>query len=718
MKNSWGLSKKVISEKLNNVKKRGKDAAAGKKADKKPKAEIRGLRSIRSKLIISYLIPIVLIIVLGTISYQRAADTIIKNYEISMENTSQKTAEYFDLMMKTVATNCNQIAIDNTLRSYYRGSYQDEPLEEKKNFQEIKKSVFMDAFSSEFVTGIYTFAGYGNSCISYLDVKKLDYAGYGETAEGQQMAEAKEKIVYSGYHNDLDGLTGHSPEEYAFCVKRNITNQSAEPIGIIILDISMEAARDPLVKLNMEEGSMCALVSPDGRQITDQEEDNGVLFTEMEAFDTFLQGSEESRSAYEDYEGKQYLYLFSKVGDTGFTVCSMIPKEQITEKLKDIQTATMIIVILALVISIFTAAFISTGINSSIRRLSKVMKAVAEGNLTVTISMKGKDEFKKLGEHTGHMLSNTKELIQQAGLVSEEVLGSVTHVTDTSGQMSTTTDHINEAIGKVNEGVYRQTDEVESCLAKMDELAEQIEQVDKETDGAIRRADKSKQMMEKGIAAIDLLDEKAGETAKVTVKVIEKIEALAEETKAITEIIGTIREIASRTNLLSLNARIEASRVGSAGSGFAVVAEEVRKLSEESMRSVEHIGEIVRRIENETRSTVLVARESEKIVEEQESAMEDTVAAFREMSESVDGLARKIEKIAGNMRNMEDSKDKTMEAVANISGVSRETLLSTNQMKDAVEVQLLAVKELNDATGRLDGEAQKLIEAISKFKVV
>lgn len=698
MKISWGLNKK------------------SKGKQKKAKAEISMLCSIRGKLIISYLIPILLIIVLGTISYKKAADTIITNYEISMENTIEKTAEYYGLMMNTIATGCNQIAIDSTLRSYYRGAYKDEPLQEKKVFQEMKKSMFMDAFSSDFVSGFYTFGEYGSPLISYLDVKKLDYGAYRESEEGKEMAEKKENIVFSGYHNDLDAITGHSAEEYAFSVKRNITNQSAAPVGVIVMDVSMEEAKKPLVNMDLGEGSICALVSADGRQISNLEEETAA-FPSMEVFQSFVQGEERSCADYIRIEGKKYLYLFSKVGDTGFTVCTMIPQSLITSRLKDIQTVTIVIVLLALLISMFIAAFISTGINTSIKRISRVMKAVAEGDLTVTVSMKGKDEFKKLGDHAGNMLKNTKELLGKAGMVSGEVLQSVSHVADTSGQMVVTTDNIKDAILRVNEGVYRQNGEVESCLAKMDELAVQIEQVDKETEGAMKRADTSRAVVEKGISAIDVLEKKAGETAKVTGRVIDKIEALAEETKAITDIIKTIREIASRTNLLSLNARIEASRVGSAGSGFAVVAEEVRKLSEESMRSAERIGEIVSRIEKETQNTVLVARESEKIVEEQEKAMEDTVEAFHEMTGSTDGLARKIEKIAGNMRNMENSKNMTMDAVANISAISRETLSSTTQMKTAVEVQLTAVKELNEATDRLNEEAGELTDAISKFKV-
>lgn len=675
------------------------------------------LYSIRGKLIVSYLIPITFIVVLGIISYQKAADTIIANYEMSMENTIEKTAEYYELMMNTIATNCNQIAIDNSLRSYYRGAYKDDPLQEKKNFREISKSMLRNAFSGDFVSGIYAFGEYGSVCTSYLDVKKLEYGEYSGTQEGETMSQMKENIVFSGYHSDLDAMTGHHDNEYAFTIKRNITNQSSTPVGVVIMDVSMEAAREPLLQMDLGDGSICALMSEDGRGVSNLEEDASFIFTSMDAYQNFVDGMQQTSSAYIEQDGQRYLLLLSKVGDTGFTVCTMIPRELITSRLKDIKTATVIIVILALIISVCTGAVISTGINSSIKRISKVMKSVAEGDLTVSVKIKGKDEFRQLGDHANDMLVNTKELIQKAGMVSGQVMTSVEGVADTSGQMMVSTDNIKDAILNVNAGICRQNEEIEHCLTKMDELAVQIEQVNQETAGAMKRADNSKIVVEKGISAINLLEGKASDTAKVTGQVIDKIEALANETKAITDIIVSIKGIASRTQMLSLNARIEAARLGSAGDGFAVVAEEVRKLSEESVRSVERIGDIVGRIEDGTQNTVAVARESEKIVEEQEEAMADTVQAFHEMSSSVDGLARKIEKIAGNMRNMEQSKDMTMEAVNNISAVSRQTLESTNQMNDAAEKQVSAVQELSDATGRLDDEAQLLTEAISKFKV-
>ena len=229
-------------------------------------------------------------------------------------------------------------------------------------------------------------------------------------------------------------------------------------------------------------------------------------------------------------------------------------------------------------------------------------------------------------------------------------------------------------------------------------------------------AGKNRQVMEDGLGAVKILQDKAGETTQVNARVIERIEELADETGAITEIVGTIREIAGRTNLLSLNASIEAARAGSSGSGFAVVAQEIRKLSAESMNSAARIGEIIERIQKETEVTVLTARESEQIVEAQGQALQETVKAFRNMNSSTDELEEKIRRIAGSMQQMEKGKSAAKEVIEEISSVSADTLASTDQMQAAVKEQLEAVKELTDETEALDRQAGALTEAISKFK--
>ncbi len=471
--------------------------------------------------------------------------------------------------------------------------------------------------------------------------------------------------------------------------------------------------------MELEDGSICALVSGDGRQISgmSSEMQEELMFGQMDAYHEFINGDEESSSSYANYQGNRYLYLFSNVGESGFTICAMIPEEQITGKLRDIQMATMVIVVLALLISTILAGIISTGMTRSIKEISHVMEKVASGDLTVTAKTRGRDEFRRLSEHAGYMLQNTRGLIEKTNLVSEDIRSSVGQLTETTAGLVHNTEEINEAIGSVDLGVQLQETDARSCLTQMDELAKQIELADEEAKGAIRRAQGSKAIMDKGMQAIGVLENKAGETAQITGQVISNIEALAEKNRDITEIIGAIKDIATKTNLLSLNARIEAARAGNTGRGFAVVAEEIRKLSEESMHFVERIDDIVTGIEVETQNTVQVAAASEKIVEAQESAMQDTVEAFNEMSSSVDGLAIKIEKMAEGMKLMSQSKDASMEAITNISSVSTQTFEAAERMKRAVERQRMSVEELDRATEELVEEGENLTESISSFKV-
>lgn len=689
MKNSWGLRKKTNKERVGF--------------------------SIRTKLVISYVIPILLIILLGVISYQKAAESIISSYETNMENTAVKTAEYYELMMDTIATSCNRIAVDTSVRTYYRGGYRDEPLAEKKAFQEIKKSMLLNAFSGNFVDGFYVFGNYGDFSTSYLDVKKMDYGIYAQSAEGEELSASGEKILFDGYHRDLDEITGHDSETYAFTVKRNLTDQASNPIGAVIMDVSIDAAKEPLLKLELGEGSVCALVSEDGRQITGTETE-GLSFDDLSVYQQFAQGDEKQVSGYETYEGKKYLFLFSRVGDTGFSIGMMIPESLILTKLQGIKSATMIVVILALLICGCTATIISTGINRSIGRLSKVMKAVAKGDLTVAVELKGNDEFRRLSEHTRDMLQNSGELIERADQVSQKVIRTAGHVTEASSRMTVTTDEIDQAIRNVNQGVYHQNKQAGEGLARMDELAEQIRNVSGETEKAMDCAGRNRQVMENGLGAVRILQDKAGETTEVNARVIKRIEALADETGAITQIVGTIREIAGRTNLLSLNASIEAARAGSSGSGFAVVAQEIRKLSAESMSSAARIGEIIECIQKETEVTVLTARESEQIVEAQGKALQETVNAFQNMNSSTDDLEEKIRRIASSMQQMEKGKSAAKEVIEEISSVSADTLASTGQMQAAVQEQLEAVKELTEETEALDRQAGALTDAISKFK--
>jgi methyl-accepting chemotaxis protein len=149
--------------------------------------------------------------------------------------------------------------------------------------------------------------------------------------------------------------------------------------------------------------------------------------------------------------------------------------------------------------------------------------------------------------------------------------------------------------------------------------------------------------------------------------VIQKVQEFEKHTANINGFIQVINEIASQTNLLSLNASIEAARAGESGRGFSVVADEMKKLAEQSMQAANQIQKIVKEIQVKTQSTVDTAKAAEEIVSSQTVALEHTVKVFDSINEHVKALVNNLNNISSGMKEIEGSKEDTLTAIESIS---------------------------------------------------
>lgn len=213
------------------------------------------------------------------------------------------------------------------------------------------------------------------------------------------------------------------------------------------------------------------------------------------------------------------------------------------------------------------------------------------------------------------------------------------------------------------------------------------------------------------------LSEKAKSTSVITGQIIDNVSMLNEKSQSISKIVNTINGIAEETNLLSLNASIEAARAGERGRGFAIVADEIRKLADQSVEAVHEIEGVVKEIQIQTKEVVFIANEAESVVSDQETAVRNTEESFADINFRVEKLVNNVTMILSNVHNIKRSKINTLSAIENISAVSQQTAAASLSVTDTTNNQLVVVQSLNDLAKELDNNALNLQNVISQFKV-
>ena len=704
----------------------GEDVKAlkGRRSDRK---KLHLFSGIRFKITVAFIVPVVLMIGLGVISYNRSAEALTSNYESSSKSTLDTAASYMNLIIETIRTASYDISVSTIAREYYGQTYAKDAYKESTVFSTLRTEIESRKIANKYIRNIAFVANYGNAistALSYLDdsiyenVRKLDCAKRTD----------KEDFIWLGNHPELDDYIGTS--RYAFGIMRKAYNMKFRQIGYVVVDVDYDEIANHIASINMGENAILALITPDGREISyknipvsDEAEGqaNDSLDTEYivnsELYDKILASEENGGSEYVEYNGEKYLLLYNKLESQGFMMVSLVPESYIIADADETARLTAAAVAVTALIVIVIGFILSTSMGTTIRKIMNGLEKASTGDLTVDIHTRRKDEFMILCESTNQMLGNIRALINKADTVAKALGNASERVGGNSGILLEETKSITTSISDVEKGIVMQANDAENCLTRMDDLSKKIGVVSENTGKIADIADVTKSTVSDGLATIDTLQDKVKATTQVTAEVISNIEDLEKASQSIANIVGAINDIAEETSLLSLNASIEAARAGDAGRGFAVVAESIRKLAEQSLNSVNEIRNIVGKIQKQTVDTVEVAKQAEVIVNSQEEALKATIDVFHDIDKHVSGLAENLSQISAGIDAMEGAKKDTLAAIESISAVAEETASAVTEVNEAAGRQLEAVKKLNNESEELIDRSEDLVEAINKFTI-
>lgn len=442
----------------------------------------------------------------------------------------------------------------------------------------------------------------------------------------------------------------------------------------------------------------------------------------------------ESMIAGKDFKGevnildKPYMAYYSPIKSSqgnviGILFIGMSQSEsdlQIEDFLDEKMKNSTILAVISLLISVLLTQVIARTVTSPIKVIIKHIGEVADYNLQNNIQEKytiRDDEIGDLARIVQKIEENLRSLITSIGSTSELVAASSEELTATSQQAADAANEVSKAIDMIAKGATEQADSTSGGAQQLIQLGELIVAEKQEVGVLSQSSSKVNDLVKEGLEVVGSLSKKTQETATASTQVYQSILKTDESSIRISQASGLISEIAEQTNLLALNASIEAARAGEQGRGFSVVADEIRKLAEQSALSIQTIDEMVQNLQKDSKDAVDVMKKVRQIITEQSAQVDLTEGKYVEISTAIQLSAQAVTSIETTSRLMEQKKNQVLETIQSLSSVAQENAAGTEEASAYIEEQTSSMEDIAKSSEDLSEMAQEMNELISKFKM-
>ena len=655
------------------------------------------MRSIRSLFVLLVILVLVITtVILTAVNYTKTESVIVRGVEQNLLDTTRVAANEVSFWLQLRKAEMEAIANSPTLRSGDRQAINAYLAAENKRLP-----VYSVFWVSDPQGSWYSPAGTAGSISERAYYKEL-------VAKGQSVVS--------------DPLIGKADGKMAVVIAVPIKN-NGQLVGILGGNVKMDELIGVVAAIKIGQTGFATCYQSDGFVIADKNADKILKYNPLQDKDSSLhsvmqkiQGGETGVQAVRD-NGREVYVAYAPLQGVSWAIASTAYLSEFKGPLVAIGLWSAGAAALLVLLATGVVVLFARRITGPLHKLQVVAEQLAQGDCTAAIDIRARNEIGSLADAFRTMAGNIQNLIGHIKESARQVTVSSGQLTDSAEQSAQASGQVAAVIGEVARGAETQVDAVGKANGVVGELSANIEKVTASARNVAGAAHRTAAAARDGGEAVGTA---VGQMQKIETTVADAaavVAKLGERSGEIGQIVDAIVGLAGQTNLLALNAAVEAARAGEQGRGFAVVAEEVRKLAEQSQEAAKQIAGLIGEIQGDTDKAVQsmavgtreVSRGTE-VVNSAGQAFQEIVRLIEQVTGQVEGISAAVEQMASGSRHL-------VAAVGDIDAISRETAGRAETVSAATEQQSASMEEISASSQELAKMAAALQAAVDKFRV-
>lgn len=524
----------------------------------------------------------------------------------------------------------------------------------------------------------------------------------------QNSAEVPDSLQWTDPY--VDAATG---EVVLTASKAVIENGKAT--GVIGLDIQLSALTNEFAQREISYDGYAMMLDQNGIAIAHPELQGESLIDHSYVQNMYDAGDDNGVIHYKE-DGVNRVLIYTTVPIYNWKVATIYDIKNINKVAIETQVIMTIIAGITLLVFCIALYFLISHFIRPLAKLNVLMDNVSNGDLTVQTDTQSTDEIGQLSANFDAMIKNMKQIIETVNDSSENVRTSSESLSAISEETNSSSEEISYAVNEIAQGAAKSAEDAETVTEQSDILGKEIHSIAEQAQTMTEIANKTDSMNLNGQTQMIALKDSFIESEKTLEAMAAVIGALEEKVGAIGMVMNTITEISSQTNLLALNASIEAARAGEHGQGFAVVAEEVRKLAEQSAKATDEVRDTVGELQQESQLVSAQLKNTRQNFENQGDVVTETETTFSNISNLMTTMQSAIGETTAGIAQVTTLKDVVSETIQTMAATSQETAAACEEVSASTDEQLRTIQSITDAVEQLTALSEDLTNAVQRFK--